>query len=105
MKTHFLNQTFQERLVHTMLATIALLVIAYAVVLLSVVFSAIERKQALLETRELTSSLSQVEQDYAQTLATITDAKLATHNFKRIDNSTFAVRKDPIATYSILYTR
>lgn len=105
MKSTLLSQSFQERVIHTMFATIALLVVVYTLVLLALVFSAIERKQSLLAVRDITSSLSQIEQEYAVRLADINDHTLAAHNFTRIDNSTFAVRKDPIATYTVLYGR
>jgi ABC-type transport system involved in cytochrome bd biosynthesis fused ATPase/permease subunit len=81
------------------------LALAYCIVLLSLVFSVIERKQNTLAARELTSELSTLEANYANTVSSISDAKLAEHNYKRIDGATFAVRKDPIASYTVLYAR
>ena len=88
-----------------MFGTLIVLALIYCMVLLSLVFSVIERKQNTLASRELTSSLSMLEARYAAAVSSITDSALAAHNFKRIDGATFAVRKDPIASYTVLYAR
>ncbi len=88
-----------------MLVTLLALAILYCVILLSLVFSVIERKQNMLATKELSSQVSALETRYANQVASINDAVLAQHNFVHIDNTTFAVRKDPIASFSVLYAR
>lgn len=104
---HLRNTThiFIEKLVHAMLATLFILAILYCIILLSLVFSVIERKQNILATKDLSSEVSALETRYANHVAGINDAMLATHNFTHIENTTFAVRKDPIASFSILYAR
>lgn len=97
--------TLFERTVHTMFGTLLLLAVVYCIVLLSLVFSVIERKQNALASRDLTSELSSLEMKYANTVASINDSTLAQNNFKRVDGTTFAVRKDPIASYTVLYAR
>lgn len=88
-----------------MFGILLMLALAYCVVLLSLVFSVIERKQNSLASRELTSELSALEARYANTVASISDTMLAQNNYERIDGATFAVRKDPIASYTVLYAR
>jgi hypothetical protein len=88
-----------------MFGTLIVLALVYCVVLLSLVFSVIERKQNALASRDLTSSLAALESKYANSIASINDAMLIVNNYKRIDGATFAVRKDPIASYTVLYAR
>ena len=94
-----------ERTVHTMFGTICILMLIYCAVLLFLVFSAIERKQNILASRDLTSTLSSLEVKYANQVANINDNTLLASGFIRIDGTTFAVRKDPIASYTVLYAR
>ncbi len=105
MKKHLTHAQFFEKTVHAMLFTLSIIALVYCVVLLSLVFSVIERKQNIIASRDLTSRLSTLEATYANTVASINDAKLAEYNYKRVDGTTFAVRKDSIATYSVLYAR
>lgn len=88
-----------------MAATLALLALVYVLVLLSLVFSVIERKQNILASKDASSMLSQLEGEYANIVSSITEKELKEKNFSRIDNATFAVRKDEIASYSVLYAR
>lgn len=97
--------TLFERTVHSMLGLLVVLVLAYCVVLLSLVFSVIERKQNSVASRELTSTLSALEGKYANTVSSINDQVLIANDYKRVDNATFAVRKDAIASYTVLYAR
>lgn len=87
-----------------MMATILVLAVVYCVILLSLVFSVIERKQNLLAVKDLSSQVSALETRYANEVTNINDAVLSAHSFSRIENTTFAVRKDPIASFSLLYT-
>jgi hypothetical protein len=86
-----------------MFGTLLLLALVYCVVLLSIVFSVIERKQDNIASRDLTSELASLEAKYANTVGGINDSVLAQNNFKRVDGTAFAVRKDPIASYTVLY--
>lgn len=88
-----------------MFGTLVVLALVYCVVLLSLVFSVIERKQNDIATRDLSSQLAGLEARYANKVSSINDAVLASSGFKRVDGTTFAVRKDPIASYTVLYAR
>lgn len=92
-----------QRSVHTMFGSLIILALIYCAVLLSLVFSVITEKQNTIATRDLTSTLSMLEAKYANSVASINDSALATNHYKRIDGATFAVRKDPIASYTVLY--
>jgi hypothetical protein len=105
MKNNYQAISLYERTVHSMLGFLVVLALVYCVVLLSLVFSVIERKQNSVASRELTSTLSALEAGYANTVSSISDQVLASNSYKRVDNATFAVRKDAIASYTVLYAR
>ena len=92
-------------MVHTMLGTLCALALVYCAVLLSLVFSVIERKQNTIAIRDLSSELSVLEAKYANIVSSITEKDLVLNNYTRIDGATFAVRKDDIASYTVLYAR
>lgn len=102
---HLTYKNFNQRIVHTLAGTLALLVLIYVCVLLSLVFSVIERKQNIIATKDASSLLSGLEGNYANTVSSITEKELQEAHFTRIDNTTFAVRKDEIASYTVLYAR
>ena len=95
--------TLYERTVHAMLGTLCILSLIYCVILLSLVFSVIERKQNILAGRDLTSQLSALEAGYANKISSINDSVLAAHQFVHVDGATLTVRKDAIASYTVLY--
>lgn len=98
------TQIFYQKVVHSMLVTLFALAILYCIILLSLVFSVIERKQNMLASKDLSSQVSALETRYANEVSSINDAVLLSRNFVHIDNATFAVRKDPIASFSVLYS-
>lgn len=100
----FQSQTTEEKIIHIMIATIVLLVITYCLVLLSLVFSVIGQKQNAITIKDLSSKVSYLESSYSNEIAKIGDVTLKENNFKRVDGS-FAVRKDPVASFSLLYER
>lgn len=104
MKNTFYKATnLQERIVNSMILTVLVLALVYCMVLLSLVFSVIERKQAIASTKNLVSQLSTVEMQYSNEITKINDVVLASKNFVRVDGATLTVRKDPIASYTVLY--
>lgn len=105
MNLNYKTKTFYERAVHTMLGTLCILALIYCAVLLSLVFSVIERKQNTIASRDLSSQLSSLEMKYANIVSSISERDLISNDFTRVDNATFAVRKDDIASYTVLYAR
>lgn len=102
---HLTYKHLRERIVHTMAGTLCILALIYVAVLLSLIFSVIERKQNLIAIKDASSLLSERESDYANAVSSITEKELADASFVRVDNATFAVRKDAIASYTVLYAR
>lgn len=105
MKNNYQTISLFQKTVHSMIGFLVVLALVYCVVLLSLVFSVIETKQNSVASRELTSTLSALEGKYANMVSSINDQVLATNSYKRVDNTTFAVRKDAIASYTVLYAR
>lgn len=105
MSPRYQSVTIYRRTVHTMFGSLIVLALVYCVVLLSLIFSVIEKKQNNLATRDLSSKLSILEATYANKVGSINDSVLAVNNYARVDTTTFAVRKDPIASYAVLYAR
>lgn len=103
MNLQYNTTTLYERAVHYMAGTLVTLALVYCAVLLSLVFSVIERKQNTLASRELSSELSSLETKYANVVSSITESDLQARGFSRVDGATFAVRKDDIASYTVLY--
>lgn len=99
------TSTLYERAVHTMLGTLCILALVYCAIILSLVFSVIERKQNTIASRDLSSELSALETKYANIVSSITETDLVRKDFTRVDGATFAVRKDDIASYTVLYAR
>lgn len=92
-------------IVQGLFAVLCILAVVYSIILLSLVFSVIERKQDALSIRDLTSQFSVYEAKYANAVSAINDATLKERGFTRIDTTTFAVRKADIASYTVLYAR
>lgn len=93
----------QQKLVHGLFSLFATLCIVYCCILVAIVFSVIERKQVNLASTDLTNQLMQAENHYATEVASIDETTIQAKGFHRFDATSFAVRKDPIATYAVLY--
>jgi hypothetical protein len=94
-----------EKTIHGLLSLFAVLSALYVIVMISIVFSVIERKQDLLAVTTIGNDLMQVENEYAQMVSTLDDTTLKEKGFHKFESTRFAVRKDPIATYALLYAR
>ena len=105
MNLQYKTTKLYERIVHAMASALVFLALLYCIVLLSLIFSVIERKQNTLAIRDLSSSLSSLETKYANIVSSISENDLAKSDFIRVDGTTFAVRKDDIASYTVLYAR
>lgn len=105
MNSHYTTKSLYERAVHTMIGTLCVFALVYCAIILSLVFSVIERKQNTIAARDLSSELSSLEMKYANIVSSISENDLIDNDFTRVDGATFAVRKDDIASYTVLYAR
>lgn len=105
INNHYKTINLTKKTVHVLLLTLCIGALLYCFVLLSVIFSVIERKQNMLSIRDLSSELSSLEIRYSNEISSINDTRLADMSFKKVNNSNFAVRKTDIASYTVLYAR
>lgn len=106
MNKHILQKFNQETIiVHTLFSILGVLLAVYLGILLSLVFTAIDKKQSILAVKELSTTLSTKEYNYSEAVLAISESSLKDFGFQKITSSTFAVRKDPIATFTLLYER
>ena len=95
----------EEKTVQGLVSVFLILCALYCVLLISIIFSVIERKQNTLAVNNLTNQLMETEGRYAAIIASLDDSKLRELGFGKFSATSFAVRKDPIASYAILYGR
>lgn len=95
----------EQKTIQALLSFFCILSVAYCSILVAIVFSVIERKQNVVTVTNLTNQLMEEENRYASTLSTLDGTTLSKIGFEHFDATTFAVRKDPIATYALLYAR
>lgn len=97
--------TIQERTAQSLLFAILILASIYCVLLISIIFSVIEQKKNNVTSRTLSSQLTTIENKYSSQIALLDDAKISSLNYKHITSTSFAVRKDNVASYTFLYER
>ncbi len=97
--------TFQKKVVHALFATLIIGILLYVLVLISIIFSVIERKKNLLAIRDLSSGMSTLEVNYLNEVSAVNNTKIESLGFKKVDNANFAVRKTEISSYTVLYAR
>ncbi len=97
--------TIQERAAQSLLVGILVLAAIYCVLLISIIFSVIEQKKNNVASIDITSQLTSIENKYASQIALLDDTKMASLNYKHITSTSFAVRKDNVASYTFLYER
>lgn len=105
MNLYTTKSALYERTVHILAGTLCIFALVYCAIILSLVFSVIERKQNTIASRDLSSTLSALETEYATIVSSISESDLEKSNFTRVDGATFAVRKDAIASYTVLYAQ
>lgn len=99
------NLTREEIAVRFLISTLCILLVVYSFVLLSLIFSAIDKKETGIQVNKLSTLLSTREHDYTEAVMAINESSLKDFGFQKITSSTFAVRKDPVATFTVLYER
>lgn len=102
-KLHYNTIDIQEKSVKLLLAIIFVLVAVYCSLLISVVFSVIEQKQNNIASINISSNLTTLENKYASKIATFDYLSVSKLDFVHINSTSFAVRKDKVASYSFLY--
>lgn len=95
--------SIQEMTAHSLLLAILVLAAIYCALLISIIFSVIEQKKNNIASTDLSSKLTSIENKYSTQIATLNEVKISNLNYKHINSTSFAVRKDNVASYTFLY--
>ena len=100
--THHISK---EIIVKSLFSLLALLVIMYSLTLLSLTGNAISLKKVSLQIKHTDIEIAKVERGFSKVLTDINASDLSVSGFASVSNSSFAIKKDPIATFSVLYEK
>ncbi len=104
---HLLQNTTinKETIVKSLVLILTCLVVTYSLVLLSLTGNAISFKKVSLKIKKTEVEVAKVERDFSKILTDVNASNFNTLGFASVENSSFAVKKDNIATFSVLYER
>ncbi len=94
----------KRRLYHSMMALLGLSVSVYIFTLLSIVVTAIDFKHIIVSTSALDKTTLALEREYAMKVSHIEESQLADMGYDKVSSS-FVVRMDTEANFSLLYGR
>ncbi len=92
----------RKKLFSSLLCIMAASVAMYIFTLLSIIMTAIDYKHIIVSINNLEKSTVNIEREYAGKLGQIEEGKLYTLGYQKV-NSSFVVRIDPDANFSLLY--
>lgn len=97
--------TVKENIVKILFAVLTVLVICYSLTLLSLTGNAITVKKISIQIKKTETDIARSERDYSNLISSLNANHFSSFGFSLASNSTFAVKKDEIATFSVLYER
>ena len=95
----------KETIVKSLFAVLFVLVVLYSLILLSLTGNAITLKKVSLQTKKTDVMIAKSERDFSRMLGELNASNFSTIGFAPVNNSSFAVKKDDVATFSVLYER
>lgn len=95
----------KEQMVKVLFATLTVLVVCYSLTLLSLTGNAISVKKLSIQIKKTETDIARVERDYSNLISSLNTNHFSNFGFTLATNSAFAVKKDEIATFSVLYER
>ncbi len=98
-------ESYKEQFTNLLLLAIFGVVLVYASLLLSLTFTAVKKRENLKAVRILTTTLSSLERSYSTELAVVRGDTMNKLTLASAEKTSFAVRKDPISTLTLLYER
>ena len=94
--------SLKERLVKSLLSVLGVSIAVYIFTLLSIIITAIDYKHVIVNTAALDKSTVELEREYAVAVGKINVSQLETSGYEKVSSS-FVVRMDPDANFSLLY--
>lgn len=95
----------KETVTKILFLALFVLVVGYSITLLSLTGNAISLKKLSLQTKKVSVQIAKTERAHSQLLSSIDSSQMKAEHFKVVSNSSFVVKKDDIATFSVLYER
>ncbi len=100
------NITLSKEKISKILALLlGLLVVLYSLTLLSLTGNAITLKKLSLQIKKTDTEIAKTERAFSNSVTALNAGNFQTFGFKAVSNSGFAIKKDDIATFSVLYER
>jgi hypothetical protein len=100
-----LQKLNKEAITKSLVVVLLTLVVCYSVTLLSLTGNAISLKKLSLQVKKTSVQIVKVERSYSQLLSSIDASHIKKDRFQVVSNSSFVVKKDDIAAFSVLYER
>ncbi len=95
----------KESVTKGLVLILLILVVCYSVTLLSLTGNAISLKKLSLQIKKTSVQIVKTEKAYTTLISLIDTSYVKNENFNVVSNSSFVVKKDDIATFSVLYER
>lgn len=95
----------KENIVKVLFAILTILIVCYSLTLLSLTGNAITVKKLSIQIKKTETDIARAERDYSNSISSLNASHFSSFGFAMATNSTFAVKKDEIATFSVLYER
>jgi hypothetical protein len=98
--------TINKQVISKILALLlGVLIVSYSLTLLSLTGNAITLKKLSLQMKRTDTEIAKTEREFSNTVTTLNASSLQTFGFTSVNSSSFAIKKDDIATFSVLYER
>ncbi len=95
----------REDVIKILVLILAVLMISYSLLLLSLTGNAISLKKISLSIKKTETNIAKNEREFSKTLTEVNSASFHEFGFTAATNAGFAVKKDSIASFALLYER
>lgn len=95
----------KEDVIKLLVLILAVLIFSYSIILLSLTGNAISLKKISLSIKKTETDTAKNERDFSKTLTDVNSASFHEFGFTAATNAGFAVKKDSIASFALLYER
>lgn len=95
----------KEKISKILTLFLGVLVVIYSLTLLSLTGNAITLKKLSLQIKKTDTEIAKTEREFSNNVTTLNASSFQAFGFTTVSNSSFAVKKDDIATFSVLYER
>lgn len=101
--TTSVKKSLKIYIIHALLSILAILGIAYMIIVVAVIFNIINKKEGLATINNFNVRSAKLEKEYNSKISSITKDYAMNNGFVEAKNNSFAIRKDAAASFSFLY--